>query len=254
MRDFEQAHAMLVGAGERTFAVPEQFAFDQRFGQSAAVDGDKRLVGPQALLVQSPRHQFLAGSRFAEDQDRGVSRGNLGDQLPHPIHRVVRANQVHVAFDPVQPLFQRAVLVGQFPLLSDPRQQRFQFDQLARLGQIIERALPQRGDGGVQRRFAGQDYRLGLRSQFLGPLDDLDPVQAGHVQIDQHTVVTVPFQLGDSRPPVGTDGRFVSHPFQFQLHDLADRDLVVGKQDLQTVTRLAVSLEHFLHGLPAEVK
>ena len=43
--DFEQADAVLVGAGEAAFAMAEQFAFDQTFRQRAAVDGDEGHFG-----------------------------------------------------------------------------------------------------------------------------------------------------------------------------------------------------------------
>ncbi len=41
MRGFKQTFAVGVRAGERTFDVAEQFGFEQRFGERAAVYRDK---------------------------------------------------------------------------------------------------------------------------------------------------------------------------------------------------------------------
>ena len=51
MSDFEQADAMVVGAGERAATMSEQFALDERFGERAAVDGDHRFVGARTLIM-----------------------------------------------------------------------------------------------------------------------------------------------------------------------------------------------------------
>ena len=83
---FEQADAVLVGAGERAFAMAEQLAFDERLGQGAAVDRDERLVGPRALVVNGAGDQFLAGAGFAEDQHGRVRRRDFGDQRANAFH------------------------------------------------------------------------------------------------------------------------------------------------------------------------
>ena len=77
----EQPDAMLVGAGERSLAMAEQLAFDQALGQGAAVDRHERHVAPQALIVNGPGDQLLAGAGFAEHQHGGIGRRDLGDQL-----------------------------------------------------------------------------------------------------------------------------------------------------------------------------
>src|SRR5690554_3230575 len=82
--DFVQEQSAAVGllepalaggrsAGEGTFFVAEQFRFNQVFGDGRHVQGDERVVGPGAVVVQGLGHQFLAGAAFAVNQ-----YGNVG--------------------------------------------------------------------------------------------------------------------------------------------------------------------------------
>src|SRR3954468_1423427 len=57
---------------KRTFFMTEQFAFHQRFGDRAAVDGDERAGLAAAAVVNRPGGDFFAGAAFAEDHDRGL--------------------------------------------------------------------------------------------------------------------------------------------------------------------------------------
>ena len=58
-----------VGAGERPFFVPEQFALDKFARQSGAVHRHQRLTGARTELVNRPGDKFLDGSAFTRDQD-----------------------------------------------------------------------------------------------------------------------------------------------------------------------------------------
>ena len=74
--------AVLVGPGERPFAMAEQLALDQVLGQCPAVDRHEGHLGPQALVVDRAGDQFLARAGLAEDQHGRVGRRDLGDQSP----------------------------------------------------------------------------------------------------------------------------------------------------------------------------
>ena len=54
-----------------------------------------------------------------------------------------------------------------------------QVDQLAGLGQVVERPVPQRGHGRLQRRLAGEHDRLGVGGKLLGAGDHLDAAGPG---------------------------------------------------------------------------
>ena len=99
---FEQADAMVVGAGERAFAMAEQLAFDQRLGQCAAVDRDERLLAAEALLMHGAGDQLLAGAGFAQDQHRRVRRRDLVDQPLDLLHSAAVADQLGLSFDPLE--------------------------------------------------------------------------------------------------------------------------------------------------------
>ena len=84
--ELELAELVAVGAGEAALDVTEQLGLEQRFGQAGAVDGDERPLGAGAAVVDSLRHQFLAGAAFSGDQHLGVGPRHaldLGLQIHH---------------------------------------------------------------------------------------------------------------------------------------------------------------------------
>ena len=68
MRQLESAQTVGHGPREGTFAVTEQFAFDQLARDGTAVDGHKGAACARALGMQGLGHQFFAGATFASDQ------------------------------------------------------------------------------------------------------------------------------------------------------------------------------------------
>ena len=76
---FDQAGLRSNGAGECPFDVAEQLALHERAHQGGTIDGDKRAYGLN--LMYGARHHFLAGTGFAEQQDRPTAAAQL---LYHP--------------------------------------------------------------------------------------------------------------------------------------------------------------------------
>jgi hypothetical protein len=66
--------------------VAEQFGLQQVLGYRGRVDGDKGLVGTRAVAMQGTRHQFLAGTRLAVDQHRGMRLRQAADGAEHFLH------------------------------------------------------------------------------------------------------------------------------------------------------------------------
>ena len=58
----------VIGAGERTFKVPEDVARKQGAGYGRAINGDEGRVGPGTMGVNRPGNHFLAGSSGACDE------------------------------------------------------------------------------------------------------------------------------------------------------------------------------------------
>ena len=82
----ELADAAAVGPGEGALLVAEQFALQQRLRDGGAVDGQERLVGPLAVVIEGAGHQFLARAAFAQDQHVDVLRRDPADGLAHLLH------------------------------------------------------------------------------------------------------------------------------------------------------------------------
>ena len=90
LRHFETAGAAFRRARERALFVAEKLAFDQRFRQRGAVDGDKRPLPPRAERMYRARHHFLSGAALAGDQHASFARSGLlqqGENLLHPGRR-----------------------------------------------------------------------------------------------------------------------------------------------------------------------
>jgi len=86
------AHAR---TGEGAALVPEQFALDERGGQGRTVQGDESVVAPCAPLMDRARDQLFPGAGLAEQEDGGLSCGDL----VHSEHDV--APRAALANDPV---------------------------------------------------------------------------------------------------------------------------------------------------------
>src|SRR4051812_5929447 len=59
----------------------EQFAFQQRCWHCTAVDRDEWLVAAIGEIMERPRDEFLAGARFAGDQDRSLAACDALDHV-----------------------------------------------------------------------------------------------------------------------------------------------------------------------------
>src|SRR5439155_11166106 len=80
-------------AGEGSRLVSEQLAFQQILVDRGAVEGDERFALSRTVAVERPGHEFLAGPRLAEDQDRVAAIGELRYQLVNLEHLLAVADQ-----------------------------------------------------------------------------------------------------------------------------------------------------------------
>ena len=80
------------GAGERAFLVAEQLAFDQARRQRRAAQPNERSKTSAAQIVNGPRDQFLAGSRFAEQQDGRIGGRDGPCRFQHTLEGGARAD------------------------------------------------------------------------------------------------------------------------------------------------------------------
>ena len=91
---FDPAEARLHGSGKRSAGVAKQLRFEQRLGNCGAVQHDEGPGRPQAEPMQGPRHQLLAGTGLALDQDSGGARRDQPHQPGHLAHGPAFADQL----------------------------------------------------------------------------------------------------------------------------------------------------------------
>ena len=80
--------------GEGAAAIAEQFRLDQRVGHRAAIDGHKRLVARDAVVMDRPGEQFLARAAFADDHHVALDRRQLSDHVEQLGDRLRVADQI----------------------------------------------------------------------------------------------------------------------------------------------------------------
>ena len=87
--------ALAVGhrPGERTADVAEQLALQEVLIEGGAVDGSVGFGPPGGVAVNGPGDKFLAGARFAEDQDGQLTVGHPLDHVDDPEHLRVGGDQ-----------------------------------------------------------------------------------------------------------------------------------------------------------------
>ena len=80
VRRSHEAQLVPHSSGEGALHVPEELALDERRRNRAAIDRDERRGAPAALVERSREH-FLAGTRFADQDDGDTGSGQLRGPL-----------------------------------------------------------------------------------------------------------------------------------------------------------------------------
>ena len=90
----ELAGMFFGGAGKGALLMAEENAFDQIVRDGAAIDGDERLAGALAGVLDGAGDHFLADAGFAFEHDRNIRLRGPAREIEHPDHR--RACRNHV--------------------------------------------------------------------------------------------------------------------------------------------------------------
>ncbi len=195
-----------------------------RFCVSAPqLTGHERHVGPLALDEERAGDHFLAGAGLAEDQHAAVGRGDPVDEL---LHRAAspgcRADQPGRALGGLHAALEGRGLVLELALLLNAEQQRLDLGELARLGEVVERAEPQGLDGGLGAGVAGHDDGFGVGRDLLERREDFEPGLVGPMRRSRMAASNVPFfERLDGGLAVGADRDLVPEPRQLGPHELA---------------------------------
>ena len=202
----EQPDAIFNGSGERTALVAEQFGFEQRVGQGAAVLGNESLVGTGAFVMDGAGDHFLAGTRFAGDHHRQVVGRDAGDQFADPVERT--AGTTDEGIDAELPprlvlLFldlapqgrlgsaqverQALVLLLQPPHLGGALQRQQQLLGLPGFQQVLPDAgFVDPGDDVLGVGIAGQDDAHDVRPAAAHLLQELHAGRSRHALVAEH--------------------------------------------------------------------
>ena len=72
----------------------EELALEQVLRKRGAVDGEERPLRATALVVDGAREKFLAGPRFAGDEDRALGGGDLRHEAEDALDARAAADDV----------------------------------------------------------------------------------------------------------------------------------------------------------------
>ncbi len=216
-------------AGERTLLVAEELGFDELLGDGGAVDLDEGLAGPQAVGVDGPGDELLAGAALAVDQDRGVGRGDLEDLLPEVLDQGVMADDLVVFLGLLLEVLALAAEVrllegvadaDQDPLAVERLFQEIEGPELGGLDRGLDRPLPRDHD----------DLRHVRARPQLG--QDFEAALAGHLDVEEDQV-DADGLLEHLQPVLPRRGfeELVALVLEDHLQGLADVLLVVDDQD-----------------------
>ena len=88
----ETAGFLSNGPSERTFLMAKELAFKKGSRIGRTVDDHKRLFLARTPAVNSPGHQFFTSTALALNQDSGIGRGDIFNQLVDQLHLWVFAD------------------------------------------------------------------------------------------------------------------------------------------------------------------
>ena len=165
---------------ESAALVAEQFAFQQRFRNGRAVDGDEGRVGPIAVLVEGAGDQLLAGARFTADEHVHRLGSDTANLLVDGLHGGALANQgvPGGAGFAQENGFGHEAIAGHRPAdqIEQPR-------HVERLEQIIVRAEFRRLNGRFSSAEGGNEDDGQTRLRGVQLANQVQAVQSGQPQI-----------------------------------------------------------------------
>ena len=100
-------------AGGHAALDAEELRLQQRLRQRGAVDGHEWLVFPRRIAVDEPRHHLLAGSRFAPNENVGLTGSDACYEVNHALHLERVSDHQPIGVLTQHPLLEVAVLVFQ---------------------------------------------------------------------------------------------------------------------------------------------
>jgi hypothetical protein len=173
--------------------VAEQLGLQEMLGQGGAVDGHERLGGALAVGVNGPRHELLPRAGLVEDEDVGFRPRGLLDELEDAHHDRAPPDDVLEPERLLELLAKVSILALQGAMPE--RAVDGDAELLARegLGQVVEGALLHGTDRGLDAGESGDDDDRKVRVDLMGPPQELEAFDVGHLQIGEEDVRALRF-------------------------------------------------------------
>src|ERR1700678_897375 len=91
---FEQSALILIGHGESSLEIAEEFTFEQSLGECAAVYGDEWVSGAGRTDMNRAGNQLFTGAAFTVNQHGAGSGSDCAHSLLQLLHRWARSNNI----------------------------------------------------------------------------------------------------------------------------------------------------------------
>ena len=186
--DFELALLAVLRSGECAFLVAEQFAFEQRLGERAAVNDDHGMIAAVAGGVNGAGDEFLAGAALAGDEDGGIGGADGFDGLEDALHGRALPDDVGGMRHVGDGFLEAGVLLQGVAMRHGLAHEVRDLVGIERLVDVVVGAVLERGDGGLDRGVAGHDDDQHVGIDFVQAALQLDAIGAAHLDIDERDI------------------------------------------------------------------
>ena len=150
--DGEESLLGFQSASEGAFFVAEEFAFNQRGNERAAIDGDEGTVGESAAEVNGAGDEFFTGAAFAGDEDGCAGVFETGGHAQNFLNFCGGADDAMDGGFGIHALAEEFVFLDQANFFGHAPQKQTQFfERGKRFGDVVVRAEPH----GLHRSFDG---------------------------------------------------------------------------------------------------
>ena len=219
---FEEALLVLVGPGEGSPLVAEEFALEQRVRERPAVLGDEARFPPRSRVVDRSGDEVLAGSGLAGDQHRRIGLRHLLHHVEDALHRGARADDVlegvlgldlaaQVDVLGAESLVRGReircelhVLGGQAVRLERPLHVQPELVRFPRLRDVaVDAPVVDGAHYLVEVRLTRQHHPHGLGPDLDGALQELHAAHLGHDVVDDDEREFLAFQQAERRVRIG---------------------------------------------------
>ena len=227
----ELAEPALLGIREGALLVAEELGLEQRGRDGRGRDAHEGTAGAAAVVVQGPRHHFLARPGLAAEEHADVARGHAPDGLVDLLHGRVPPHEGAELPDLLEPRLER----GDF-LREPARRQRALGEQerlveVEGLGEVVVGALLHGLDGRLHGAVGGHDHHLGIGALPADAAEEGQPVDARHADVEEDQVERLLLGLPKRGGAVLHRRDLVAGAAEALLEDPAESVFVVGDED-----------------------